>query len=317
MDVSIIIVNWNTRDQLETCLRTVAACSQNLAVQTIVVDNDSSDGSREMVSGNFPWVLLQNSGGNLGFARANNLALERASAPLILFLNPDTELREGALEKMVEFMRGNPSVGALGCKIRGGAGEVEELGLQWFPSPLTVLVDFLFVSRLTLRKFQRFLPYHDPDHSGYVNKLFGACLMVRQAVLAQVGSFDDRFFMYCEDVDLCRRIQVAGWKLYYLSEVEIVHWGATASAKAPGLFSVLMMCESFSKLMRKHHGALGSVGYRCIAFLGSQIRLLMLLFRKGASGLRGKADGSMQGSRRKYLAITRWALGLDKPLIRT
>lgn len=315
-DLSIIIVNWNTRELLAGCLRSIADCHAGLAVQTIVVDNQSADGSREMVSSQFPGVLLLNSGGNVGFARANNLALPRVQSPLVLFLNPDTEIRGDALRRMVEFTRAHPEVGGLGCKIRDAAGQVQPLGLQWFPSPATELVRHFAVSDWTYRHRPKLFPYHDPEQSGYVKKLFGACLLVRKSVLDQVGSFDERFFMYCEDVDLCQRILDGGWRLYYLSDAEILHLGAGASASAPGSFSVLMMCESFSKLMRKHHGHLGGVAYRCVTFVGSQARLLVLLLQKAGCCLRRRASDRVDGTLRKYLTITRWTLGLQKPVIR-
>lgn len=317
MDLTVIIVNWNTQALLRNCLESIRQHGGALAIETIVVDNNSADGSRAMVAEHFPDVILVNSGGNLGFARANNLAVPRASAPYILFLNPDTEIRPGALASMVEFMRKDPGVGALGCKIRDVSGQLQELGLQWFPSPLTELLKYCAVSTSTYRRLPRFFPYHDPESSGFVRKLFGACLLVPRKVLDQVGSFDDRFFMYCEDVDLCHRIGSAGWRLYYLSEVEILHLGAGASDAAPGAFAVLMNCESFSKLMRKYYGALGAVAYRLIVFAGAQLRLALLLLVRFAAFLRRSAPAkSWSGSVKKHLTTLRWTLGLERAVIR-
>ena len=317
MDISIIIVNWNTSGLLKNCLRSIQDYRGNLAVQAIVVDNNSSDDSREMVSRHFPEVTLVNSGGNLGFARGNNLGLAHARAPLVLFLNPDTEIKADALDQMVQFMQNNPPVGAMGCKIRNISGTIQRLGLQWFPSPLTELLKFIAVSDRTYERLPRFFPCHNPEKSGYVTKLFGACLLVRRPVLEQVGPFDERFFMYCEDVDLCCRISRAGWKLYYLSDAEILHLGGGASSAAAGAFSVLMTCESFSKFMRKYYGKTGSAAYRTVAFLGAQARLLMLLILSlaGHLGRRGPQT-NLQASKNKYFTITKWALGLKRPAIR-
>jgi GT2 family glycosyltransferase len=317
MDLSIIIVNWNTSDLLRNCLRSIQDYRGNLSVQAIVVDNNSSDDSREMVARCFPNVTLVNSGRNLGFARGNNLGLAHARAPLVLFLNPDTEIKAGALDLMARFMRDNPTVGAMGCKIRNISGTIQRLGLQWVPSPLTEFLKFIAVSDRTYERLPRFFPCHDPEKSGYVIKLFGACLLVRRPVMEQVGPFDEQFFMYCEDVDLCCRITRAGWKLYYLSDAEILHLGGGASSSAPGAFSVLMMCESFSKFMRKYHGKAGSAAYRATAFLGAQARLLMLLILSlsGHFGCRGPQT-NLQASKNKYFTITKWALGLERPAIR-
>lgn len=317
MDLTIIIVNWNTSALLHNCLRSIEDWSGGLSIQTIVVDNNSSDDSREMAARCFPGVTVINSGGNIGFAKGNNLGLGRALAPLVLFLNPDTEIKAHALQRMVEFMRNNASVGAMGCKVRNVSGTIQRLGLQWFPSPWTEFLKFIAVSERTFARLPRFFPCHDPEMSGEVNKLFGACLLARRAALDQVGPFDERFFMYCEDVDLCRRMTQAGWKLFYLSDAEILHLGGSASSAVPGAFPVLMMCESFSQFMRKHHGRVGSAAYRLAAFVGAQFRLVTLALL-GAAQLarRTAASNSLRLSIRKYLTITRWALRLERPEIR-
>jgi len=317
MEISIIIVNWNTRDLLKQCLRSLESSRPDVLAEIIVVDNDSADGSSEMVTSCFPAVKLIDSGGNLGFGRGSNLGSEQATAPLVLFLNPDTEVRGDSLRKMIDFMQQNTGVGALGCKIRDVDGGVKQLGIQWFPSPFTELLKFLAISKGTYKSLARLLPCHDPEVSGYVEKLYGACLLVRRQVLEQVGSFDERFFMYCEDVDLCRRITRAGWKLFYLSDVEILHWGGSASSKAPGGFAVLMGCESFSKLMRKHHGRMGSVGFRLVTFIGAHARILMLFALYPPTCVRARRKlHKLSGSIRKYCLMIKWALGLQKPTIK-
>jgi GT2 family glycosyltransferase len=317
-DLSIIIVNWNTRDLLENCLRSIQRSRGRHFLQTIVVDNNSGDGSREMVSRLFPEVVLLNSGGNLGFARANNVGLPHATASLVLFLNPDTEVTELGLAKMIECMKADWSIGALGCKIRNLSGSIQQLGVQRFPSPMGELLKMLCISERTQPRLGRFFPYHDPEKSGEVKKLFGACLLVRRVVLERVGSFDDRFFMYCEDVDLCQRILKGGWRLYYLSDAEILHLGGSASSKASSYFSVLMTCESLAQLMEKHYGKLGRATYRVSALLGAQARLAMLLCLRMAKTVGFvRRDWAMAGASGKYLTVTKWCLGLQKPVVKT
>lgn len=317
MDVSIIIVNWNTRDLLRNCLRSIRESAGPLRVQVIVVDNNSADGSREMVTSEFPEMMLINSGANLGFARANNIGIKHAVAPLILYLNPDTEIRGDALVRMVAFMRENSAYGGLGCRIRNLDGTVQPLGLQWFPNPLTELFSFFFVSDRTLKTLAGILPTHDAHESGDIKKLFGACLLVRKDAIDKLGAFDDLYFMYCEDVDLCYKLTRAGWKLRYMADVEILHLGGAASASAPSLFSVLMMCESFSKFMRKHHGAIGSGAYRAVTFVGALARLAALsligLMRRIVSVGR---QGTSVGPFRKYQAILKWSLGMARATVK-
>lgn len=317
MDLTIIIVNWNTRELLKNCLRSIADNGSSLQVQTIVVDNNSADGSREMVSECFPVVKLLNSGANLGFARANNLGLPFAAAPAILFLNPDTELSGEALEAMVRFLQNHPDVGALGCKIKGLKGEIKPLGLQWYPTPLTEAIRFFAVSDHSFRTRSFWLPHHDPERSGFVKKLYGACLLVRKEVLDKIGSFDERFFMYCEDVDLCRRIRAGGWRIYYMSDVCIMHLGGSSSSQAPGAFAVLMTCESLEKFMRKHYGFLGAVCYRAVAFAGSSFRFAVLYLASllSSMGLRIPVKTALAGSLRKNMMILRWTLGLQRAVV--
>jgi GT2 family glycosyltransferase len=316
VDLSVIIVSWNTRDVLRKCLSSVEAHKGSLAVQTIVVDNDSVDGTCEMIKSSFPGVHLVKSGGNLGFARGCNLGFREAVAPVVLFLNPDTEVIGEALTKMVAFLSAQASVGALNCMFREPSGDAFGPGLQWFPSPLTELAVLLLVSKGTQGKLSRFVPYQSPETSGYVQKLYGGCLLVRRSVLEQVGTFDERFFMYCEDVDLSRRILNAGWRLYYLAEAEIHHQGGGASSRTPGRFSVLMTCESFSRLMRKHYGFLGSFGYRAVALFGGLFRLCVLSFLRILSVLGLHRSGEeAAASSRKYSTMIQWALGLQKAFI--
>lgn len=303
---------------LKNCLYSLREHSNDQEVKVIVVDNASRDGSSEMVQAAFPEVQLIHSGGNIGFARGNNLAIPYANTPFVLFLNPDTMVTRDSIKNLIDFMKANPSVGALGCKMKYPDGTVQNLGLQWFPSPLTELVNILFLSENTIRKFHKYLPYKNPEHSGFVSKLYGGCLMVRREIFEQIGYFDDRFFMYGEDVDLCQRILKNGWKLYYLSEAQIIHIGAGASNNSSSQFSTLMMCESILKLMEKYYGNNGKLMYRLVIFTGSQFRLLVLLFLKVLSlfGLLSVSGENLKGLYNKYLTMLKWSLKLQKPVIK-
>ena len=315
--LSIVIVNWNTRDMLKDCLFSIRQTADPTLVKVIVVDNASEDGSWEMVKEHYPEVALINSGGNIGFGRANNLGVANADTPLVLFLNPDTIVKEKAIARMIEFMQEHPDVGALGSKMMFPDGRIHGLGLQRFPSPLTELFNLLFVSGDTIGRLKKILPYKDPNTSGYVSKLYGGCLLVRREILEKVGGFDERYFMYGEDVDLCKRILDGGWKLYYLSEAEIIHLVAGASGNSSNQFSTLMKCESIFKLMKKHYGQSGAVLYRTIIFTGSLTRLLLLVILLTISsfsplGMNFPYEKSFQ----KYTTMIKWSLNLKKPIIK-
>jgi len=321
-NLTIITVNWNTREMLRNCLESIKQHCGFQKIKVIVVDNNSRDGSKEMVQTFFPEVKLINSGGNIGFGKANNLAFHQANTPFILFLNPDTVVMNGTIEGMIEFMKSHPKVGAMSCKIiypsdqtemEGIDGETHALPLQWLPSPLTWLFRILFLSEKMIEKFKRYLPYQDPNKSGYVSLLAGACLMVRREILEQIGCFDERFFMYAEDYDLCRRIKDAGWQLYYMSEVKIAHHVGGASKKAPSQFSTLMMCQSISQFMEKYYGRIGKILYRIVILSGSCFRLFILTNLIILSGIQVLPNNrSYKKAFTKYFHMFKWSIKLEK-----
>lgn len=323
--LTIIIVNWNTREMLKKCLESIMKNQGIQKITIIVVDNNSKDGSKNMIEEEFPEVKLIDSGRNLGFGKANNLAIKQAVTPFILFLNPDTVVMEGTINGMLEFMKTHSEVGAIGCKMINPPhgkfkvktdGEAQMLGLQWTPTPMKILLKLLFLSDKMIIRLKKYLPYQDPNKSGYVTFLPGACLMVRREVLEKIGGFDERFFMYAEDYDLCHRIRKAGWKLYYLSNAKIIHHIGGASEKRNDQFGTLMMCQSISQLMEKYYGTKGRYLYRIAIFFGSFFRLILLILFKKLTGKRMLSHGKVfKGTYKKYRTMLRWSLNLENPKV--
>lgn len=309
--VTIVIVNWNSGMMLRACLRSLLRPAGNLQVKVVVVDNKSADESPGMVEREFPQVSLIRSGANLGFGRGNNLARGHVQPGYVLFLNPDTEVQDHAIERMVDFLEANPETGAIGCKMMFPDGEVADQNLQWFPNPFTEFVAHAFLTYGMVRRLQGLLPLNDPLRSGFVQKLYGGCCMVRTIVLEKVGWFDERFFMYAEDVDLSRRIREAGWKLYYLSDAKIMHVAGGATKRAGSDFSVLMGCESMEKLIAKYQGVLAALLYRSCLFAASILRLCFLAIVVLASPVlpSGRRNSCREAIRNCALRI-KWALGL-------
>jgi GT2 family glycosyltransferase len=314
--VTIVIVNWNSGTMLRGCLRSVLRPADNLQVKVIVVDNKSADDSPAMVEREFPEVSLIQSGANLGFGRGNNQARGHAQPGYVLFLNPDTEVRDHAIERMAGFLKANPDTGAVGCKMVFPDGEVADQNLQWFPNPFTEFVVHAFLTFGMVRVLQSLLPWNDPLRSGFVQKLYGGCCMVRTSVLEKVGWFDERFFMYAEDVDLSRRIREAGLKLYYLSDAEIMHVAGGATKRAGTDFSILMGCESMEKLITKYQGALAGLLYRG-GILGASILRLCFLFIVMAVSpiLRSVRGNSCRKAARNCVLRIKWAVGLGSVAI--
>src|SRR5688572_488767 len=173
MDLTIVIVNWNGGQLLRRCLESIRVSRCDAELHVIVVDNHSSDGSREAAAVAFPDFRVIDSGSNLGFGRANNLAAALTNSSVVLFLNPDTELMEDTLEQALQCLERHPEVGALGCRMLYLDGRVQELGLQWHLTPWTVLLELLFLTPRSQRYFRRWLPAIDPHRSSHVRKLYG------------------------------------------------------------------------------------------------------------------------------------------------
>jgi GT2 family glycosyltransferase len=318
VDLTIIIVNWNGGDLILRCLESIRATHNPFKVKVIVVDNDSRDGSREAAQKAFPEYHIVNSGSNLGFGRANNFARNLVDTPLVLILNPDTELLEDTLRICVAYLTSHPEVGALGCQMLYPDGQVQAQGLQWFPTPWTIFLEHVFVTRNPSKTIRRWLPTIDPNKSGHIEKLYGGCVFATKDVLDRAGWFDDRYFMYAEDVDLSRTIRDMGLKLYYCAEARIIHVAGGTSVKAPSGFSILMKNESINKLIRKYQGAAGGWLHRAAVFFGSAIRLALFVPAWLIAMIKGHADShSWSGSALRLRLSMLWALGLKRPFVVT
>lgn len=224
MDLTISIVTYNSREFIESCLRSIFAGTQNIDFEVWVVDNGSSDGSTGIVNDSFPRVKLIRNKKNLGFGQANNLILETATSRYSLVMNPDVLVPRGSLESMVAFMDSHHEAGVLGCKLLN-TDETLQFSCRRYPRASWILARGLFLDRLSPEAagFRRyFMMDWDHDSPLEVDWVTAACMMFRQEALKQAGLFDRRFFMYYEDVDLCRRIGQR-WKVYYCPHIHMIH----------------------------------------------------------------------------------------------
>jgi N-acetylglucosaminyl-diphospho-decaprenol L-rhamnosyltransferase len=233
MDLAIITISYNTRDLLADCLESVLASLTQSGLEGLVwvVDNASDDGSADMVRQRFPSVSLVAHDKNVGFAAGNNLALqamgfgEQAKPRHILFLNPDTRVAGDALGALVRFLDQTPSAGAAGARLVHDDGSFQHSAFA-FPGLTQIFLDFFPLHhRLLNSRLNGRYPRHEYE-SGEpfsVDHPLGAALMVRGDALGQVGGFDEQYFMYCEEIDLCHRIKKAGWEIYCVPAAEIVH----------------------------------------------------------------------------------------------
>jgi GT2 family glycosyltransferase len=222
-DLSVVTVSHNSRDLLRACLASLD--SSRAVMEVLVVDSGSTDGTAELIGPEFPSVRLLATGQNLGFTRGNNRALRIARGRNLLLLNPDTVVQPGALDAMLGFLEAHPDVGLIGPQLRYPDGTVQP-SRHRFPGRLTAFVDgtvlqrWLGQSRLLDAFYAR---DRGDDELQDVDWLRGACLMLRREAAASAGLFDERFFMYSEEVDLCRRVRAAGWRIVYLPSAVVVH----------------------------------------------------------------------------------------------
>jgi len=226
-DISVIIVSYNVRDFLRQCLHSLEKAGEGMSVEIIVVDNASRDGSAGMVREQFPRVRLIENEVNRGFSRANNQAMRVARGRYLLLINPDTLAREDTLTALLDFMSAHPEAGAAGCKILNPDGTLQLSCRRSFPTPWVALSKILGLSRLfpNSRLFGKYnLTYLDPDRVAEVDALSGSFLFLRRQALEKVGLFDEEYFMYGEDLDLCYRIKRASWTIYYVPTTQIIHY---------------------------------------------------------------------------------------------
>ena len=214
MDLSIVIVNWNSADYLRQCLRSIHETVKNLNYEVIVIDNASFDGSEAIIKQEFPSVRFIQSNKNLGFARANNEAFKASSGHSILFLNPDTEVLGDAIEILHGQLRRLPRAGAVGPTLLNSDMTMQTSCIQPFPTICNQALDMEVLRgrfpRLKLWGMQAL--YSDSDIPAVVEVISGACLMVRREVFENIGMFSTDYFMYTEDIDLCYKIRTAGYK---------------------------------------------------------------------------------------------------------
>lgn len=243
-DVSVSIVNWNTRDELRDCLNSLLAeagagfaIPPQLRLEVFVVDNDSSDGSQDMIAADFAdRVTLIANTDNRGFGAAHNQAIARSTGRYVLLLNPDSRvLNADVLPRMVAYMDANPDIGILGPKILNPDGTLQFSARRFPPMFAGIFRHTLLGKLFPNNRFVRGYLMSDNPHDRVmdVDWLSGCALMARREMLEQIGVFDERFFMYCEDVDLCKRAHDAGWRVVYYPEVEVSHRIGAASDQNP------------------------------------------------------------------------------------
>ena len=275
-DLSIIIVNHDTRELLSDCLHSLKMERESRPLQVIVVDNGSHDGSPEMVEHDFPHVRLIRNETNEGFAKPNNQGLALAEGRYCLLLNSDTIVRPHALRTLVNFMDNHPDVGACGPRLVNPDGTLQR-SCRSFPSLWRHFCDMSGLENLFPNSvFGNFEKRFDHDRDAEVDQPMGAALLVRSDVIRQVGYLDEQFKIYYNEVDWCKRIKDSGWKISFVRDAEIVHYGGkTTEITNRSMEQFDEMTRNTLRYYEKHSGFAGVAGYRMLLVAGFSVRVAL------------------------------------------
>lgn len=269
-DCSIIIVNWNVREYLRACLRSLPQQHPKYRIEVIVVDNGSTDGSQPMLEGEFPWVTTVALGENRGFAHANNVGIARATGRYIFILNPDTEIVGDALGGLISWMDMHPEQDMCVPQIVNADGSFQKGSVRRDPMLLTQL---LILAKLQyifawLPQFRRYYAYDfDPSKEQEVEQAMGAALFIRREAIQRIGCFDEGYFLWFEEVDLCKRVRVAGKSIWYIPSAQVKHHGGKSFEQRMPLAKQRIYNASVSRYFAKYHSR----------FAGRAIRLIVPL----------------------------------------
>lgn len=310
IDLSICIVNWNSRDVLQHCLKSIYDFSDDIVIEIIVVDNNSSDNSCQMIENNYSKVVLIKNDKNIGFGKANNIALTKCRGEYILILNPDIIIRQNSLKEMMDFLYSNSSIGCIGCKLLNLDGSIEDSYYTYFPTPSSELKERLLINRF-IKKDNRNIAFEKKPIR--VSWIVGACMMFQKEVLILMGGFDEQYFMYSEDADLCFRLIKNDYQIFYLPYIEMLHYKAYSSDRqSKSYFSTVLQKESRYRFMHKNYGFMKAILYRLICFASGLVRLCILSLLLSFSTLffRVKKKDFMFLFVR-YLRVMLWSLGYE------
>jgi GT2 family glycosyltransferase len=282
VDLSVIIVSLNTCKLLAACLGSVYA-STGLDFEVFVVDNGSRDGSAEMVLRDFPLARVIRNPSNRGFAAANNVALDESGGRHVLLLNPDTLLQADTLRRLVEFLDAHPDAGICGPKVFFPDGRFQSCGYR-FPTLLREIRQSRHIDR-TLRWLVGEEPPLPCDGKPFeVDWVDGCCLAIKRAVIDQIGRLDEQYFLYAEELDWCFRARRAGWAVYALPNVAMIHYQGQSSSQMSD-FSLTQLVETRLRYYRKNHG-LGSAFLVSLVYVAGGLRQIRRSRSKQAVKLR-------------------------------
>lgn len=313
-NLSIIIINWRSREFVRDCLASICANIGSLTHEILVIDNASFDGCEEMVRSEFPQVLFIQSEQNLGFASANNLAFAHSRGRNVLFLNPDTEIQGAAIQELVSALECLPDAGMVGARLLNSDGSLQTTCVTAIP----IILNQTLNSRYLRRTFPRWkiwgmcALFEKHIAPVPVEAISGACMLARREVINHVGGFRPDYFMYAEDMDLCVTIARAGWKIYYVPDAAIIHHaGGSSALREESNFSNIMLRRSVAHFFSLHRGPFYAMLYRASLAIVSVLRISILLIAYPIFVQRW-GHRSITFAFKKWRSILGWSLGVTQ-----
>lgn len=314
MDLTIIIVNWNSKEYLQKCIASIFSSTRGIEFEIIVIDNASFDGCGEMLQKSYPQVRFIQSDRNLGFAKANNETFKESRGRNILFLNPDTEVVGSAIEILHHKLNVLPHAGIVGAKVLNRDCSIQTCCIHAFPSIMNQFLDSDFLRNLFPHSnlWGNKSLFRKSESDTEVDAIGGACLMIKRSVFEEISMFSTDYFMYSEDIDLCYKVWKAGWKTYYVPTAKVIHHGGVSSSQSSvNTFSIVMMLESRWRFFQKTRSMFYCWMYRLATFYASLIRIGLIMLVWPSLGMRGRAS-SLKAELKRWIARLRWTLGLEK-----
>jgi GT2 family glycosyltransferase len=314
VNLSIVIVNWNSKDHLAECIPSILAETQALQFEIIVIDSASYDGAGEMLREDYPEVRFIQSPENGGFAKSNNAAFAEAKGDYVLFLNPDTVIHDRSIERAHAAIQTCENPGVVGCRLLNTDGSIQTSCIQAFPTMLNQWLNIEWLrKRFPRARLWGLAPLSQRTSEPIpVDVVSGAFLMMRRQLFEAFGGFEEDYFMYSEDVDLCYRLQKAGYVNYLIPQTRVIHHGGgSSSRRTVNTFSSVMMLESRWKFFRKTRPAAYCVAYRLGMFFCSLARLAVVLVLS-SFGQGGSRGDYFRKVRREWAARMKWTLGFQR-----
>ncbi len=308
INVSIIIVSWNTKDLLRKCLQSIYDETKKYTFEIIVVDNDSPDKSADMVAEEFPDVVLIANKDNKGFAAGNNQAMVIAKGENLLLLNPDTVVIENAIDKMIDYVK-TTKYQVVTCKLLNGDMTLQK-SVNSFFSLLGSFVENRYIGEKLAKldtKGKRFMSFWDHSEDREFDWAYGAVIFITREVYEKIGLLDEKFYIYAEEMDYYMRIRKAGYKAMFLSDVKIIHYGKSSSRQRRGAMFI-QNYYSFYIYLKKHYSPFTYYSYRLRTFIYLEIWLFYYIMKLFFKTIFFKDRTEEKGQLQVYWQTFKWNL---------